>query len=205
MEEEEQASETPDAEAKEQEAGIQTEPVEDVTALKARLAELESTADQYLNSWKRSQADFINYKRRVEQERAEVARLANAALIINVLPVLDDLERALYGLDVRLAGLTWVDGIRLIYRKLQLVLENSGVTEVKADGEPFDPTVHEAITEAEGEEGKVLATVQKGYKLGERVIRPALVVVGRGKEERAPEEPKGGQEPEAREEKGEGA
>jgi molecular chaperone GrpE len=76
--------------------------------------------------------------------------------------------------------LNWVDGLRLIYRKLQATLETQGLTEIKSVGETFDPAVHEAVTQAEGEEGKVIEELQKGYKLHDRVIRPALVVVGRG-------------------------
>jgi molecular chaperone GrpE len=92
----------------------------------------------------------------------------------------DDLERALSSLDVSFSGLTWFDGIRLIHRKLQLVLENAGVSQIPTEGQPFDPRYHEAVMHAEGEEGKVVGEVQKGYKLGDRVIRPAMVVVGQG-------------------------
>ena len=116
----------------------------------------------------------------MEEERSEVGRLANAALVINLLPLLDDLERALRTIDTKLAGLTWIDGIWLIYRKFQAVLENAGVREIQAEGQPFDPQVHEAIGEAPGEEGEVVSVVQKGYQLGDRVVRPAMVVVGRG-------------------------
>ena len=125
------------------------------------------------------EADFSNYKRRMEQERGEAHRMANAASIINMLPVLDDLERALASLDISLAGLTWFDGIRLIYRKLLLVLENAGVRQIEAEGQPFDPRFHEAVMPARAPEGKVVAEVQRGYKLHDRVLRPAMVVVGR--------------------------
>jgi molecular chaperone GrpE len=146
--------------------------------LEAQLAEEREKAQGYLASWQRTAADFQNYKRRVEQERDELSRLANAALIINMLPLMDDLERALDNVDVRLAGLTWVDGIRLIHRKFEALLEMVGVEEIKADGEQFDPNLHEAVMHGEGEEGKVINVVQKGYKLGGRVLRPAMVVVG---------------------------
>ena len=116
----------------------------------------------------------------MEQERDEARRMGNAALIINILPVLDDLERALASLDISLAGLTWFDGIRLIYRKLLLVLENAGVRQIEAEGQPFDPRFHEAVMHGQGPEGKVVAEVQRGYKLHDRVLRPAMVVVGKG-------------------------
>ncbi len=102
-----------------------------------------------------------------------------AALLINFLPLVDDLDRALQSVDSRLAGMTWLDGIRLIQRKFQALLEMNGVTEIQADGETFDPNVHEAVTFGEGEDGKVISVVQKGYKLGGRVLRPAMVVVGK--------------------------
>jgi molecular chaperone GrpE len=175
------------------EAPAEPQTLEDAKTL---LQKEKEEAQRFLANWQRAEADFVNYKRRVEQERAEAGRLANAALIINVLPVLDDLERALASLDIRLAGLTWFDGIRLIYRKLQLVLENAGVTQIEAEGQPFDPRFHEAVMYGEGEEGKVVAEVQRGYKLHDRVLRPAMVVVGKGKEKKE-EKPTEGKEGES--------
>jgi molecular chaperone GrpE len=151
----------------------------DEEGLRAALRESREQAQSYLGSWQRAAADYQNLKRRMEQERAEIGRLANAALTINLLPLLDDLERALHTVDVKLAGLTWIDGVWLIYRKFQAVLENAGVKEILAEGQPFDPNVHEAISEAPGEPGTVVSVVQKGYTLGDRVIRPAMVIVGK--------------------------
>jgi molecular chaperone GrpE len=148
-----------------------------------QIAQAKEDAQKYLASWQRSEADFQNYKRRVEQERDENRRFASAALIINTLPILDDLERALGSIDVRLAGLTWFEGIALIHRKILILLENAGVSVIQAEGQQFDPRYHEAVMHAEGEEGKVLAEVQRGYKLHDRVLRPAMVVVGKAKEE----------------------
>ncbi|MGD0766242.1 MAG: nucleotide exchange factor GrpE [Dehalococcoidia bacterium] len=153
----------------------------DIEALKAQLEEETKKAETYLANWQRAAADFQNYKRRTEKERQEVALLANAAFIINILPVLDDLERAIMSVDVHLSGLTWIDGIRLVYRKFQAVLEACGVKEIKAEGQDFDPRYHEATMYGDGEEGKVVSEVQRGYMLGERVLRPSMVVVGRGK------------------------
>ena len=152
----------------------------DVDGWRARVAEETEKAQSYLSSWQRAAADYQNLKRRMEQERSEVGRLANASLVINLLPLVDDLERALRNVDTNLAGLTWIDGIWLIYRKFQAVLENAGVKEIPAEGLLFDPNVHEAIGEAPGEEGKVVSVVQKGYALGDRVVRPAMVIVGKG-------------------------
>src|SRR3990170_1537493 len=148
--------------------------------IEEQLARAREDAQKYLGNWQRAEADFQNYKRRVEQERDENRRFASAALIMNTLPILDDLERALMSVDAHLAGLTWLDGIRLIYRKLQLILENAGVSAIEVEGQQFDPRYHEAVMHADGEEGKVLAEVQRGYKLYDRVLRPAMVVVGKG-------------------------
>ncbi len=184
----------------------QAEPVE--APLEEQLAKAKEDAQKYLGNWQRAEADFQNYKRRVEQERSESRRFASAALIINVLPILDDLERALGSLDARLAGMTWFEGIALIHRKLLVLLDNAGVTPIQAEGQQFDPSFHEAVTHADGEEGKVLAEVQRGYKLHDRVLRPAMVVVGKGKEaakeEKESEAPEGGEKKEEGEERKEG-
>jgi molecular chaperone GrpE len=175
------------------EAPAEPQTLEDAKVL---LQKEKEEAQRFLANWQRAEADFVNYKRRVGQERAETTRLANAALIINVLPVLDDLERALASLNIELAGLTWFDGVRLIHRKLQLVLESAGVSQIEAEGRPFDPRFHEAVMYGEGEEGKVVAEVQRGYKLHDRVLRPAMVVVGKGKEKKEEKPTEGEKKPE---------
>lgn len=166
----------------EQETTSDTNTSENIDSLKEQLAEVSSRADSYLANWQRAQADFINFRRRAEQEKEDSAKFANAMLILNILPVLDDLERALTSVSKELAGLTWVDGIHLIYRKLQAALENAGLSQIKSLGERFDPNLHEAIMYGEGEQGVVISEVQKGYRLYDRVIRPAIVVVGKGRE-----------------------
>ncbi|GAB4336419.1 MAG: nucleotide exchange factor GrpE [Dehalococcoidia bacterium] len=149
----------------------------------ARLAEEQEKAERYYKNWQRAAADLANYKRRVEQERSEQARLANAALVINLLPIVDDMDRAIATLDSTLAGLNWAQGMVAIHRKLQQLLESMGVQEIAAEGEPFDPAVHEAVGRQPGEENRVLHVVQKGYRLGDRVVRPAMVIVGTGQTE----------------------
>ncbi|GBD24563.1 Protein GrpE [bacterium HR29] len=158
-------------------------------SLEEQLAAERERAETYFRNWQRSAADFINYKRRVEQERSEAAKLANAALAINLLPVFDDLDRAVESVDAHLAGLSWVQGIIAIHRKFKALLESMGVTEIAAAGEAFDPTIHEAVAQEPGEEGKVVHVLQKGYRLGDKVLRPALVIVGNG-------QPPGGSAPE---------
>ena len=166
-------------------------PKETAASLKKALEEERAKTADYLSNWQRSQADFVNYKRRIEQEREEVVKFANATLVLNLLPVLDDLERALENVSGKLAGMTWVEGIELIYRKLKAILEAGGLSEIKAVGEVFDPNLHEAVMEVEGEEGKVIEELQKGYKLNDRVLRPTMVKVGSGKKEEVQEESNG--------------
>ena len=161
---------------------------EDIGTLKQSLAEEKAKAEGYLANWQRAQADFINYKRRSEQEKEEISQFANASLMFNLLPILDDLERAFTSIPPHLARLTWVDGIRLIERKLWASLEVQGLSLIKALGEPFDPKFHEAAMHGKGKEGIVIEELQKGYKLRDRVIRPAMVVVGNGEEEEKKEE-----------------
>ncbi len=168
--------------------GEELEGLEGIVSLKNALSEEKAKVESYLANWQRAQADFSNYKRRAEQERSETVKFANAALILNLLPVLDDLERALESVSEKLAGLTWVDGIALIYRKLRMILEAHGLTEVEALGQPFDPNLHEAVLYGEGDEGKVIEELQKGYKLHDRVLRPTMVKVGNGEEKTKEEE-----------------
>jgi molecular chaperone GrpE len=146
---------------------------------KALVAEKEK-AEQYLANWQRAQADFINYKRRVEQEREERSKFANLELILNLLPVLDDFERAFSTIPEEYCQAGWVEGARLVERKLRSVLEAQGVSPIEAMGEPFDPSLHEAVRQACGEDGVVVGEVEKGYKLHDKVIRPTKVVVGNG-------------------------
>jgi len=160
------------------------EQVEDIETLQQVLAEEKEKAEKYLANWQRSQADFANYKQRTEQEKGEIIEFANRVLLCSLLPIIDDLERAFASVPAELNESHWTEGIRLIYNKLKATLESQGLTEIEAEGKPFDPRFHEAVMEQEGEEGMVLRETQKGYKFKERVIRPSLVIVGRRKEKR---------------------
>jgi len=166
--------------------------IDELTTLQKELEESKAQAAEYLDGWQRARAEFANYKRRQEQEREELHRLANATLIRRLLPVMDDFERAFQTLPSSLLSLTWIDGIALIHRKLEATLQAEGLTPIVAEpGQPFDPLVHEAVTRETHEhfeEGQVIAEVQKGYKLGERVLRPTLFRVSSGPPEKAKEE-----------------
>jgi molecular chaperone GrpE len=152
------------------------------------LASTKQKADDYLDSWKRAQADFVNYKRRAEQERMEIGKYANSELILSLLPVLDDFERAFESIPPRSAKTAWVDGVRLVERKLRATLAAQGLSTIKAEGETFDPNQHEAVMHGKGEDGKVVMEMQKGYKLFDKILRPSKVAVGNGEPLEGPKE-----------------
>ena len=149
----------------------------DIEVLKRQLQEAQTKLAESLDGWQRSMADFQNYKKRVDRDNEMVKASMKGDLIRKVLPVLDDLERALQN---RPAEDAWAGGIELIVRKFQNLLDGEGVKRIDARGAAFDPTFHEAISHEPSEEvesGHVISVVQNGYMLGERVIRPALVRV----------------------------
>lgn len=142
-----------------------------------QLKEAEAKIVEYKDGWARSQADFQNYKKRLERDNELMYASMKGDIIKKVLPALDDLERALQN---RPADDAWASGIELIARKLQNMLDGEGVKRIEAKGMAFDPNFHEAISHEASEEvesGHVIDVVQNGYMLGERVIRPALVRV----------------------------
>jgi len=156
------------------------EPVVNIAKLKQDLIETKAKAQEYLEGWQRGQADFVNFKKRLEQDKADAVKYANAGLMLKIIPVLDDFERAVDHVPPAMASEPWVGGINCIARKLQTALEAVGLTPIKAQGEFFDPTLHEASGSAPGPEGMVVRELEKGYKLNERVLRPARVMVGSG-------------------------
>ena len=142
-----------------------------------QLKEAEAKIVEYKDGWARSQAEFQNYKKRLERDNELMYVNMKGDIIKKVLPALDDLERALQN---RPADDAWASGIELIARKLQNMLDGEGVKRIEAKGMAFDPNFHEAISHEPSEEvesGHVIDVVQNGYMLGERVIRPALVRV----------------------------
>jgi len=150
-----------------------------VEALQSQLAEAQAKAAEYKDGWMRSQAEFVNYKSRIQRDNEMTYVTMKGDIIKKVLPALDDLERALQN---RPADDAWANGVELIARKLQNILESEGVKRIQAEGAEFDPNFHEAISHepADGvESGHVIAVVQNGYMLGERVIRPAHVRVAK--------------------------
>jgi molecular chaperone GrpE len=167
----------------EQEQAVEQPPAEEVETLHRQLEEEREKSTESYDQYLRSVAELRNYKKRVEQERDQLAREASAVLITRLLPVLDDFDRAMAVLpDEKLLHLSWIEGIMLIYRRLQGALEQAGLRPIEAVGAHFDPYTHEAILYEEGpaeRDGVVLADLQKGYKLYDRILRPTLVKVGK--------------------------
>ncbi|MEX2584039.1 MAG: nucleotide exchange factor GrpE [Gemmatimonadota bacterium] len=138
--------------------------------------ELERTKQQYL----RAVADYQNLQRRSQEERQEFGRYQLTALVLNFLPVLDDLERALESIDAAPEQQSWLEGVQLVAQKFRGVLEASGIQEIHALNQPFNPELHEAAGSAPGPDGQVIHLVRRGYTLQDRVIRAAMVIVGNG-------------------------
>ena len=161
---------------------------EDIETLQTALAEEKEKTEKYLANWQRSQADLENYIKRSAQEKSEIVESANRMLVSDLLPILDDFERAFASLPVELYEQNWTEGIRLIYNKIKSVLEAQGLAEIEAKGECFDPCWHEAAGQLEGEEGIVVEEIRKGYKFRDKLLRPAMVMVGAGSENKIHEE-----------------
>jgi len=164
------------------------EQAEDIKTLQQALAEEKEKAERYLANWQRSLADLQNYVKRAEQEKSETIEFANTILIMDLLPILDDFERALVSLPVELGEQNWTEGIKLIYNKLKAILETQGLAEIKAEGEYFDPYFHEAAGQVEGEEGVIIEEIRKGYKFRDKLLRPSMVMVGTGMKNKPQEE-----------------
>ena len=159
------------------------EPVDELATLQQQLDEAQAQADEYLDDLRRERAAFQNYKKRQESERVESRRMAQASLLTQVFPILDDMERALDAIPDDQSDQPWIEGMVFIRRKLQKTIKGLGINPVEAEpGQSFDPFIHEAVTYEEHQdhqEGEIISVVQKGYKQGERVLRPAQVRVAR--------------------------
>lgn len=152
----------------------------ELDALQKELEESRKKSSEYFDGWQRERADFSNYKKRVDREQATLSQSISGELLKKYLIVSDDLERAFKNRPQGGDGAAWADGIELIYRKLQSILETEGVKRMDAEHEIFDPTRHEAISyepHPEKSGGEIIEVLQPGYMLGDRVLRPALVRV----------------------------
>ena len=163
---------------------------EQLEAMTAERDEAIAKVDEYVGLLQRERAEFANFKRRTAEERTQERGLAGVDLITKVLNLADDFDRAIDTRPAALEGDAWAEGIAAIDRKLRLLLESEGVTQVDASpGTPFDPRDHEAIVSVPGTgraEGEIVEEVRRGYRLRDRVIRPALVAVAAGGEPAGP-------------------
>ena len=149
-----------------------------------RIAALEAERDEHLNDLKRVAAEFENYRKRVARDQESLVARAHERLVKELLPVLDDLERALAAAEQHEEA-ALEEGVRLVHRELDDALRREGLAEIETNGH-FDPHVHEALLSqpsSDQAEGTVLEVVQKGYRLGDRVLRPARVVVAAPRED----------------------
>jgi molecular chaperone GrpE len=150
--------------------------------LRQALDEATHKSEDYLDLLRRARADFANFKRRTDEQRAEQMQSARADILLKILPVFDDFKRAVGSPPTDGRAAEWAQGVLLIERKLRGILEAEGLQRIEAESAEFNPWEHEAISyqaSPELEDGKILAVVRDGYRLGDRVIRPAQVVVAR--------------------------
>jgi molecular chaperone GrpE len=166
---------------------------EELQAQRDQLIAAEQEAGDARAAWQRTAADFANYRRRTEQEREAMLGLANEFLLRKLLVVVDDFERALAAMPPELQRLGWIEGLWAIDRKFKSLLESEGLTPIEAQGKPFDPHEHEAVLQEETDkapDGTVTNELQRGYRLRDRVLRPAMVAVAKNSRDQAtPDEP----------------
>ena len=150
--------------------------------LQKEIEECRLKSQEYFDGWTRERADFSNYKKRIEREQSQMYQNATGSVIKKVLPVMDDIERALKNRPTEGEGAAWANGIELISKKFQTILEAEGIQKMPAEKEIFDPTRHEAVMQEENpdyESGQIIEVLQQGYLMGDRVLRPAMVRVAR--------------------------
>lgn len=176
-------------EAKAADERLDTSDPADPVQIEEQLAEALREKDQFRAMAQRSQADLANYKRRAAEEVVEARRSASTSLLLKVLSVVDDMERALTHVPEGAVAPGWLDGLRLVQRNLSNLLDSEGVTAIEAQGQPFEPWEHEAVLYEEtpdSAEGTVVRVIREGYRLRDRVLRPAQVAVAKAPE-REPE------------------
>ncbi len=147
------------------------------------MAEEKKKSDDYLDNWRRSVAEFQNYKRRMEKDKADYAQYASERLLKRMLDVSDSFDYGFKAMPDEVKNASWVEGMRAVQRQMEKILEQEGVTGIDVQGQDFDPKFHEAIyyEPAPGaHEGKILDELQRGYMLHDRVLRPSRVKVAKG-------------------------
>ncbi|MBE2199576.1 MAG: nucleotide exchange factor GrpE [Anaerolinea sp.] len=160
--------------------GRETAVTDSLPTLEEQLQAAAAEAAKNLDGWLRAQAELSNARKRFEKQQADAYSNATTAVLKNLLPALDDFQRAIENAPAAVSADSWFEGIVLVERKLNGILDSFGVQPIAAVGQPFDPNWHEAIMQEESdtyESGVITRELQKGYKLGDRVIRPTLVNV----------------------------
>ena len=169
------------------EASEETPPVtegDEMALLHEQLEEALREKDQFRAMAQRAQADLINYKQRSSDEQRELRRAANSNQLIKTLSIVDDLNRALKLIPESAVAPGWLEGLRLVQRNIDHILESEGVTKIDAEGQPFEPREHEAVSyeeTADGEEGMVVSVIRDGYMLHDRVLRAVQVTVSKAR------------------------
>lgn len=161
--------------------GAASQPEGETTlTLEEQLAAAQAEAARNLDGWQRTQAEFANARKRFDKQRVETFTNANAELVSKLVPLIDDFERALDSVPQDSRANPWVTGMELVYRKMLAILEEMNVQVIPAVGNPFDPSLHEALSPEATDQyasGTVVREMRRGYRLGDRVIRPSLVTV----------------------------
>jgi molecular chaperone GrpE len=174
------------------EVAVEGEEVDPLEAVRKELEEARAKENEYLDGWQRARAELANARKRFQRDQQQAYTNAKADVLIRLLPIIDDFERALETLPKDLSSHGWVEGIKLIQCKAQALLQQEGVTHIDAVGEEFDPFRHQAVTHEPSDEvpeGHVIAEMQRGYSLGDRVLRPCMVRVSAGPRPEPDEEP----------------
>jgi molecular chaperone GrpE len=151
-------------------------------ALKEELTKVQAESKNNMEGWQRERAEFSNYKKRIDRENALLNQTITGSIIKKYLVILDDMELALKNKPASNDGAAWAEGIELIARKLQSIMDSEGIERINQNKVQFDPNLHEAISNEEipgFESGEVIEVVRQGYKLGDRILRPAMVRVAR--------------------------
>lgn len=176
-------AEVTETEVTQEEPEAGAEDASDLEDLSTQLDEALEKADEYLDQWRRTAADFANFRKRKEREQEEFERRANERLLLKLLPVYDDFRRALENVPGHLDEEDWVGGVEMIERKFWSALEQEGVEVINPDpGEEFDPELHDALMSVETDEyddGQIVDMFERGYKHKDRVLRAAKVRVAR--------------------------
>ena len=149
---------------------------------RAELEKARAESAEYLDQWRRSVAEMSNFRKRMQREQGEYNNNATARMVERMLPVMDDMDRAIAALPNTQASNDWSNGFRMIQQKLHAVLDQEGVTPIPTAGQMFDPTLHEAVSYEEQpgyQEGQIIAEVSRGYKLGDRILKPSMVRVAK--------------------------